>query len=80
MANNSANRTLNGSCESDNPPTRFPTPFILLGSKDRFPVARDTIALIGPGPIGGTQGQLVGVKDLGDVVMFDIAGGIPQGK
>jgi len=36
--------------------------------------------LIGSGQIGGTLAHLIGLKELGDVVMFDIAEGIPQGK
>ncbi|CAL8976199.1 malate dehydrogenase [Rhodoplanes serenus] len=43
-------------------------------------MARHKIALIGAGQIGGTLAHLVGLKELGDVVMFDIAEGIPQGK
>jgi len=43
-------------------------------------MARHKIALIGSGQIGGTLAHLVGLKELGDVVMFDIAEGIPQGK
>src|ERR687892_1056395 len=43
-------------------------------------MARDKIALIGAGQIGGTLAHLIGLKQLGDVVMFDIAEGIPQGK
>src|SRR5215218_9731246 len=43
-------------------------------------MARNKIALIGAGQIGGTLAHLVGLKQLGDVVMFDIAEGIPQGK
>ena len=43
-------------------------------------MARNKIALIGSGQIGGTLAHLVGLKELGDVVMFDIAEGIPQGK
>ncbi|CEG09761.1 Malate dehydrogenase [Afipia felis] len=43
-------------------------------------MARNKIALIGSGQIGGTLAHLVGLKQLGDVVMFDIAEGIPQGK
>ncbi len=43
-------------------------------------MARSKIALIGAGQIGGTIAHLVGLKELGDVVMFDIAEGIPQGK
>src|SRR5215210_5031999 len=43
-------------------------------------MARRKIALIGGGQIGGTLAHLVGLKELGDVVLFDIAEGIPQGK
>ena len=43
-------------------------------------MARNKIALIGSGNIGGTLAHLAGVKELGDVVLFDIAEGIPQGK
>ena len=43
-------------------------------------MARNKIALIGSGNIGGTLAHLVGIKELGDVVLFDIAEGIPQGK
>ena len=43
-------------------------------------MARSKIALIGAGQIGGTLAHLVGLKELGDVVLFDIAEGIPQGK
>src|SRR5437870_1701404 len=43
-------------------------------------MARDKIALIGSGQIGGTLAHLIGLKELGDVVMFDIAEGVPQGK
>ena len=41
---------------------------------------RSKIALIGSGQIGGTLAHLVGLKELGDVVLFDIAEGVPQGK
>ena len=41
---------------------------------------RAKIALIGAGQIGGTLAHLAGLKELGDVVLFDIAEGIPQGK
>src|SRR3954454_10986432 len=44
------------------------------------PMARKKIALIGAGQIGGTLAHLAGLKELGDVVLFDIAEGIPQGK
>ncbi|HEY0569080.1 MAG TPA: malate dehydrogenase [Xanthobacteraceae bacterium] len=43
-------------------------------------MARNKIALIGSGQIGGTLAHLVGLKELGDVILFDIAEGIPQGK
>src|ERR1700682_3529666 len=43
-------------------------------------MARNKIALIGAGQIGGTLAHRVGLKELGDVVLFDIAEGIPQGK
>ncbi|MER8585495.1 malate dehydrogenase [Mesorhizobium sp. M1338] len=43
-------------------------------------MARNKIALIGSGMIGGTLAHMIGLKDLGDVVLFDIAEGIPQGK
>lgn len=41
---------------------------------------RSKIALIGGGNIGGTLAHLISLKELGDVVMFDIAEGLPQGK
>ena len=43
-------------------------------------MARPKIALIGSGQIGGTLAHLAAMKELGDVVLFDIADGIPQGK
>jgi len=43
-------------------------------------MARNKIALIGAGQIGGTLALLAGVKELGDVVLFDIIEGVPQGK
>jgi malate dehydrogenase len=43
-------------------------------------MARSRIALIGSGMIGGTLAHLIGLKELGDVVLFDIAEGLPQGK
>ncbi|MDE4915600.1 malate dehydrogenase [Methylobacterium sp. 092160098-2] len=43
-------------------------------------MARNKIALIGAGQIGGTLALLAGLKDLGDVVLFDIVDGVPQGK
>lgn len=41
---------------------------------------RPKIALVGAGQIGGTLAYLIGLKELGDVVLFDIAEGTPQGK
>ena len=41
---------------------------------------RKKIALIGSGNIGGTLAHLAAIKELGDVTLFDIADGIPQGK
>ncbi len=42
--------------------------------------ARKKIALIGAGQIGGTLAHLAALKELGDIVLFDIAEGVPQGK
>ena len=41
---------------------------------------RKKIALIGGGNIGGTLAHLIGLKELGDVVLFDVVDGLPQGK
>ena len=43
-------------------------------------MARNKIALIGGGNIGGTLAHLAGLKELGDIVLFDIVEGLPQGK
>ena len=43
-------------------------------------MARNKIALIGSGNIGGTLALLAGIKELGDVALFDIADGMPSGK
>ncbi|WP_237155271.1 malate dehydrogenase [Oryzibacter oryziterrae] len=43
-------------------------------------MARKKIALVGAGQIGGTLAHLASLKELGDVVLFDIAEGTPQGK
>ena len=43
-------------------------------------MARRKIALIGAGMIGGTLAHLAAMRELGDIVLFDIAEGIPQGK
>jgi malate dehydrogenase len=41
---------------------------------------RKKISLVGSGNIGGTLAHLIGLKELADVVLFDIAEGVPQGK
>ena len=46
----------------------------------KFRMARNKISLVGSGQIGGTLALLAGLKKLGDVVLFDIAKGVPQGK
>src|SRR5579883_3378725 len=43
-------------------------------------MARKKIALVGAGQIGGTLALLAGLKELGDIVLFDVVEGIPQGK
>src|SRR5271165_3671579 len=43
-------------------------------------MARRKIALIGAGQIGGTLAHLAAVKELGDIMLFDIVDGVPQGK
>ena len=43
-------------------------------------MARSKIALIGAGQIGGTLALLAGLKELGDIVLFDVMEGVPQGK
>ena len=43
-------------------------------------MARNKIALIGAGQIGGTLALLAGLKELGDIVLADIVEGVPQGK
>ena len=43
-------------------------------------MARNKIALVGAGNIGGTLAHLIGLKELADVVLFDIVQGVPQGK
>jgi malate dehydrogenase len=49
-------------------------------NKENGIMARAKIALIGSGMIGGTLAHLIGLKELGDVVLFDIMEGVPQGK
>ena len=43
-------------------------------------MARNKIALVGAGQIGGTLALLAGLKELGDIALFDIAEGMPDGK
>lgn len=43
-------------------------------------MARPMFALIGAGNIGGTLAHLISLKALGDIVLFDIVEGVPQGK
>jgi malate dehydrogenase len=43
-------------------------------------MARDKIALIGAGQVGGTLALLAGLKELGDIVLCDVIEGVPQGK
>ena len=43
-------------------------------------MARNKIALIGAGNIGGTLAHLIGLKELGDVTLFDVFGGVAAGK
>ncbi len=43
-------------------------------------MARKKIALIGAGNIGGTLAHLAATKELGDIVLFDVVEGVPQGK
>ncbi len=43
-------------------------------------MARHKIALVGAGNIGGTLAHLIGLKELGDVVLFDVFGGVASGK
>ena len=43
-------------------------------------MARNKIALVGAGNIGGTLALLAGLKELGDIILFDIVDGVPQGK
>src|SRR6056297_53970 len=57
----------------------YPSPKFINGP-ETDPMARPKIALIGAGQIGGTLAHLAALKELGDVVLFDIAEGTPEGK
>jgi malate dehydrogenase len=48
--------------------------------KQQLKMARKKIALIGAGMIGGTLAHLAAMRELGDIVLFDIMEGIPEGK
>src|SRR3954462_1819510 len=50
---------------------------ILLKGKG---MARSKIALVGAGNIGGTLAHLIGLKELGDIALFDVFGGVAAGK
>src|SRR5712671_3088184 len=71
---------LNGRSERANTPAIQQRRRWAVFPRDSSHMARPKIALIGAGQIGGTLAHLVGLKELGDVVLFDIAEGIPQGK
>ena len=43
-------------------------------------MARNKIALIGAGMIGGTLAHLAGIRELGDIILFDVVEGVPEGK
>ena len=43
-------------------------------------MARNRIALVGAGQIGGTIAHLAGIRELGEIVLFDVVDGVPQGK
>jgi len=43
-------------------------------------MARNKIALVGAGHVGGTIALLAGLNQLGDIVLFDVVDGLPQGK
>jgi len=60
-------------------PTHYPA-FVTQPDPEIEIMARPKIALIGAGQIGGTLAHLAAIKELGDVVLYDIADGTPQGK
>ena len=43
-------------------------------------MARSRIALVGGGQIGGTLAHLAGIRELGEIIIFDVVDGMPQGK
>src|SRR5271154_2479007 len=51
-----------------------------LGKRTEPLMARKKIVLIGAGQIGGTLAHLAALRELGDITLFDIIEGVPQGK
>src|ERR1700730_6272457 len=49
-------------------------------ARTRHLMARNKIALVGAGQVGGTIALLAGLKELGDIGLFDVVDGMPQGK
>src|SRR4051812_24875184 len=64
----------------DRPRSVSPRPAVSFPIEEKARMARKKIALVGAGHIGGTLAHLVALKELGDVVLFDIVEGLPQGK
>jgi malate dehydrogenase len=58
----------------------YPTPYFTKSKEEVRSMARKKISLIGGGQIGGVLAQLCALRELGDVVLFDIVEGLPQGK
>src|SRR5947208_1911778 len=58
----------------------FSFAFLQASPQGHHDMARSKIALIGAGQIGGTLALLAGLKELGDIVLFDVMEGVPQGK
>src|SRR3954453_14165491 len=70
-----------GSKRAPHFPGRSPGRLALTEEKGwSSPMARTKIALIGAGMIGGTLAHLAAIREMGDIVMVDVAEGIPQGK
>src|SRR5215211_6200316 len=63
---------------------RAPQPTPQLGAQQQKgsdrPMARRKIALIGAGMIGGTLAHLAAMRELGDIILFDVIEGVPEGK
>src|SRR5712691_6671371 len=72
-------------CQAPGPPpgTLRAPPLCAIGAPlppGEKPMARKKIDLIGAGQIGGNLAQLAAQKELGDVVLYDVVEGVPQGK